>query len=164
MLRESPTLLSTSAPPPASFLDAIHRAAEKARAVLCMTVASRFSASFDSAKTAATEAEKTHRGLKVAVLDSGSAAGGEGLIALEAWKAASRGEDLERVRDTAQRIVPRVRLLAVSSLVVTLWLLATGASFTDVIEILTVAVLEFAVPSFTLNVNESLPVALPAGV
>ena len=121
MLRESPSVLSTSAPPPASFLDAIHRAAEEARAVLCITVASRFSASFDSAKTAATEAKKAHRGLRVAVLDSGSAAGGEGLIALEAWRAASRGEALKRVRDAAQRIVPRVRLLASLDTLQYLW-------------------------------------------
>jgi hypothetical protein len=40
----------------------------------------------------------------------------------------------------------------------------TGASFTAVIVIETVAATESAVPSFTLNVNESLPVAFAFGV
>ena len=45
-----------------------------------------------------------------------------------------------------------------------LWLLATGASLTAVMVILTVAVLESKVPSLTLKVNESLPVAFVFGV
>jgi hypothetical protein len=40
----------------------------------------------------------------------------------------------------------------------------TGASFTAVIVIETVAATESAVPSFTWNVNESLPVAFAFGV
>jgi hypothetical protein len=46
---------------------------------------------------------------------------------------------------------------AVSSAVVTLWALATGASFTAVTVMLTVATLESEKPSFALNVKLSGP-------
>ena len=55
-------------------------------------------------------------------------------------------------------------LFAVSSAVLTLWAFAEGASFTAVTVMLTVAVLELAVPSLTRKVNESLPLALRLGV
>ncbi len=61
-------------------------------------------------------------------------------------------------------VAPRVPFAAASSLVVSVPLLADGASLTGVIVTLIVAVFELTVPSFTLNVNESLPLALAFGV
>ena len=112
MLRESPTLPSTSAPSPASFLDAYRLAAAEAQAVLCLTVASRFSASCDSARTAVREAKDALPGLEIRVLDTQSAAGGQGLIALEAWRAAKRGDGLEKVMAVSHMVMSRVRLIA----------------------------------------------------
>ena len=59
----------------------------------------------------------------------------------------------------------RVMLLTTSSVTVTLWAVGVGRSLTGVMLMLTVAVpIEFAVPSFTRKVNESLPLKLPLGV
>ena len=55
-------------------------------------------------------------------------------------------------------------LFATSSVTVTLWAVAVGASLTAVIEMLTVAVAELRLPSLTRKVNESLPLALALGV
>ena len=121
LLRESPTLPTTSAPSPASFLEAFQQAAEEARSVLCLTVASHFSASFDSAKTAAREAKETLPDLEVSVLETQSAAGGEGLIALEAWRVARLGKGLEEVSSAAQRVIARVRVLAFVDTLYYLW-------------------------------------------
>ena len=109
-LRMSPTppSTSTSSPSPASFFEAIGRAAAEAQSVLCLTVASQFSASFDSASTAAREAEDAFPGAQVSVLDTGSAAGGEGLIALAAWRSAVRVEGLPEVKAAAQKVMPRL--------------------------------------------------------
>ena len=121
MLRESSDLPSTSAPSPESYLESIRWAADEARSVLCLTVASHFSASFDSAMAAAREAEEAIPDLQVSVVDTGSAAGGEGLIALEAWRAARQGSGLQAVSAAAQNVMPRVRLLAFVDTLYYLW-------------------------------------------
>ena len=58
----------------------------------------------------------------------------------------------------------KVIALALSSSSVTDCATATGASFTAVILIDTVATAESTVPSFTLKVNESVPLAFAFGV
>ena len=121
LLRESPELPSTSAPSPASFLEAIRVAAAEAQSVLCLTVGSQFSASFESASVAARNKEEAISGLEVSVLDTGSAAGGQGLIALEAWRAAKEGRGLPDVRATAERVMSRVKLLAYVDTLYYLW-------------------------------------------
>lgn len=121
MLKESPVLPTTSAPSPASFLDAFRQAAGESRSVLCLTVASRFSASFDSAEAAAREAKEALPDLEVSVLESQSAAGGEGLIALEAWRAATLDAGLNEVRQIAQKLIVQVRLLAFVDTLYYLW-------------------------------------------
>ena len=121
MLRRSNELPSTSVPSPASFLESFKEASDQAQSVLCLTVASQFSASFDSAQVAAREAESLLPGLDLVVIDSGSAAGGEGLVALEAWRAAGSGHGLEEVVAAAQEVIPRIRLLAFVDTLYYLW-------------------------------------------
>ena len=119
-LRQRPEPPLTSAPSPASFLDAFRLAAAGARSVLCLTVAARFSASFDSAATAAREAREID-GIDVSVLDTQTAAGGEGLVALEAWRVARSGGSAQQVVEAARRVVSRVRLLAFPDTLYYLW-------------------------------------------
>jgi DegV family protein with EDD domain len=121
LLRESDSLPTTSAPAPASFLDAFRQAAQGDESVLCLTLASRFSASADSARTAAQEAASELPGIEIRVLDTESAAGGEGLVAMEAWRAAQRGESLDEVEAAARMVVSRVRLLAFLDTLYYLW-------------------------------------------
>ena len=112
MLRESREIPTTSAPSPSSFLEAFRQASEEAEAALCLTVASRFSACFNSAMTAAAEARDTLPQFEVSVLDTETAAGGEGLVAVEAWRTAEKGGGLAEALATAQSVIPRVKLLA----------------------------------------------------
>jgi DegV family protein with EDD domain len=121
MLRQSSAPATTSAPPPASFLESFRQAALDASSVLCLTVASRFSASFNSAQTAAVQMRDELPGVEIAVLDTESAAGGEGLIALEALRAAARGDGLDQVVAAAREVMPRVRLLAFLDTLYYLW-------------------------------------------
>lgn len=103
---------ATSAPSPASFLEAFREAARDASAVVCVTVSPRFSSSYDSARTAAKELRDTVPDLPVAVIDSQSAAGGQGLIAVEACRAAERGDPLDAVVEATRAVIPRVSLVA----------------------------------------------------
>jgi DegV family protein with EDD domain len=112
LLRQSRQPITTSAPSPASFLSAFEKASSRGGSVLCITVSARFSASIDSARAAMRELQERRPEVRVEVMDSGSAAGGEGLVALEAWRAARRGCDLSVVTEAANLVADRTRLLA----------------------------------------------------
>ena len=121
MLREAPGAASTSAPTPASFRDAFLRAAGETEAILCLTVASRFSASHDAANLGAEEARDQYPGTRIHVLDSQSAAGGEGLIAMEALRVAQAGGGIDDAIAAAERVTSRVRLIALVDTLRYLW-------------------------------------------
>jgi DegV family protein with EDD domain len=83
----------TAAPSPGAFQAAFeHAAAGGADGVACVTLSSKLSATHAAAARAAKELSGR---LPVAVVDSESATLGEGLVALAAAEAASRGTDLD---------------------------------------------------------------------
>ena len=112
ILEKNHTVPTTSSPNPASFLDAFREAAEVAENVVCITLAANFSATFDSASTAARMAEEEMSGPAITVIDSKAGAGAEGLIALAAARAAAIGADVEKVSSIVQKLIPQVNLLA----------------------------------------------------
>jgi DegV family protein with EDD domain len=102
--------VSTSAPPPGSYADALSLAtdtdAAADRAVI-VTVASTVSASCQSATLAAGALDADVR-----VVDSGTAAGAQGLVVLAAARAAASGVSTDEVEREARRVAERVRLVA----------------------------------------------------
>lgn len=105
-------LPTTSAVSPGSYLQAYRRVAEKGKDILCITVTSRLSAMYDSAKTAADMAREVLPDRRIEVLDSGTATTGEGFMVMEAARAAAAGQTMEEVKAAARRIQPRVRVYA----------------------------------------------------
>lgn len=100
--------VQTSAPPPGAFAAAIDAASHGgARSVVVLTVGSNLSSSYQSAVTAARLA-----GGEVVVVDTGTAAGAEGLVVLAAAQAAERGATLAEVEARAQLVANEVRLVA----------------------------------------------------
>ena len=97
-------------PKPAAFLEAFRHAGSEADSVVCVTLSAGFSATYQSARSAAimAEAEGTH----VVVVDSGAAAGAAGLMALEAARTAQSGGSTEDVVSRVEDLIPRVNLLA----------------------------------------------------
>ena len=79
-----PQRLSTSAPTPGQFLEAIE-SADAGDGVVILTVATTMSSAFDSARLAARQVD-----VDVEVIDSRTAAGGESLVTLAADEAAAR--------------------------------------------------------------------------
>ena len=112
MLKRMREVPKTSAPAPASFLEAFETAAQQASSIICLTVSPRFSSSYDSARAAAQEAKGAIPRTQIAVLDSESAAAGQGLVVTEAWRAADRGAGLQEVVAAASAVASRVSLLA----------------------------------------------------
>ena len=120
-LKQSPGTATTSAPSPAAFARAFEVASAESDSILCVTVASEFSATADSARTGAEEFHRTNPDCKVTIMDSESAAGGEGLIALGALKRAATGGGFPETQETAEAIKERVRLLAFVDTLYYLW-------------------------------------------
>ncbi len=113
--------ISTSAPATADFLEAYSAASEVAESALTIVVSDAFSASKRSADLAMGRFMEARPDFEIRVLDSRSAAGGQGLIAWEALKAASAGADLAQVEERATEVRGRVRLLAYVDTLYYLW-------------------------------------------
>jgi len=103
---------TTASPPPGDYLEVLRRAAGGADAALCITVASRFSATYDSALQAAETARHELPTLQVKVIDSGTAAMAQGFMVLEAARAAAGGADLAATAACAEALRPRVGIIA----------------------------------------------------
>jgi DegV family protein with EDD domain len=103
---------TTAAPTPQSYASTFETAALSSSSILCLCVARRYSAAHDSALLAVRRAQQSLPDVQIAALDSGSAAGGEGLIALEALRAANRGLDLTEVVKAAREVADKVSLVA----------------------------------------------------
>ncbi len=108
-LNEPPT---TSGPSPQGFLDTFEELAGRFTSVLCITVSPAFSSTYAAAKVAIETASESLPGLKIALMDSRSAAGGEGLVVIAAQQAAESGASLPEVREAAEHVARRVSLLA----------------------------------------------------
>ncbi|MBI4282723.1 MAG: DegV family protein [Chloroflexi bacterium] len=106
---EMPT---TSAPRPASFVKAYSEAAAHAESILCLTLLSTVSITYKVAVTAAEMARETLPKTHIEVVDTRTAAGGQGLVVLAAARAVARDATLLQVKAKAQRVMQGVSLIA----------------------------------------------------
>ncbi len=102
----------TSAPSPASFIEAFTEGAAKAESVLCLTVLSTISATYNVALASAEMAQKSLPDTRIEVMDTSTAAAAEGLVVLAAARAAAAGADIEEVKSEARRAARGVNLVA----------------------------------------------------
>lgn len=101
--------LTTSGPAPGEFVAAIE-SADTGDGVVVLTLSARMSSTNDAARLAAQIAEDDGR--SVVVIDTGTAAGAEGLVVLAAAEAAAAGASLADVQTAAARAAAEVRLVA----------------------------------------------------
>jgi hypothetical protein len=106
MLASSPVHPKTSQPPPGDFRRAFEFLGSHYDAVVYVGLMSRVSGTFQSAETAASRARTRAR---ILTHDSGTAALGQGLIAMRAAEAAAEGRDAETVRAAALAAGRRTR-------------------------------------------------------
>lgn len=97
-LATNPQHPKTSLPPPGDFRRAFEFLGSHYRAVVYIGLTSRVSGTFQSAETAAGRARTRAR---IVTVDSGTAALGQGLIAMRAAEVAAAGGDADAVRDAA---------------------------------------------------------------
>ena len=121
MLRRSGEAASTSAPTPADFIRAYEAASRVAESAICVTVAESFSASGSAARRGL-ESFRAEGGMTdIRIVDSRSAAAGQGLVAWEALKAADGGHDIAEVEARATTVRDGVRVLAYVDTLRYLW-------------------------------------------
>jgi DegV family protein with EDD domain len=98
MLAANPVHPKTSQPPPGDFRRAFEFLGSHYRAIVYVGLMSRVSGTFQSAETAAGRARTRAR---ILTHDSGTAALGQGLVAMRAAEVAAEGGDAEAVREAA---------------------------------------------------------------
>jgi len=113
MLRQAQKLPTTSASSPTPYLEAFRNASRRASCVLCLTEPSKFSAMFNSARTAMETAKNVLKNVTIEVMECTTAAAGQGLVALAAARAAAAGKPLAEIKQTVNNIMHRVNLYAV---------------------------------------------------
>jgi DegV family protein with EDD domain len=76
--------------------------------ILCVTLSSKISATYDSARIASAQAMRELPGVKIAVLDSQTATASLAFIALGGARAAAAGKDLEGALSAAREVMEKV--------------------------------------------------------
>ena len=113
MLRKAKQLPTTAAPSPEHFLNAYSKMSREAANILCITLSSKLSGTFNAARIAADMASEVLSDITVEVLDSQVAAAAEGFVVLAAARAAAAGKKLDEVIDVAKNVISSVHLLVV---------------------------------------------------
>jgi DegV family protein with EDD domain len=107
---ESPVLPETAAPSPGAFEEAYRRAGDAgADGVVCVTLASALSATYQAAELAAKSIAGT---IPVRVVDSKTVTMAQGLMAIAAAQAGAAGKDLDACTAVAEDLVDRTRTFA----------------------------------------------------
>ena len=113
----------TSQPSPKSFLDAYKKQLEKFDYIICVTITSKLSGTYNSAVQGrnflSPEEQK-----RVFVIDSLNASGGEALLLLRADALIKEGKNVEEIIKELEDLVPRVRLFLMFK--DPKWLVASG--------------------------------------
>lgn len=106
--KEADALPETAAPAPGAFRSAFEdAAAQGADGILCITISSALSATYQSALAAA---EEVRTGVPVRVIDTRSVSMGHGLMVLDAAERAASCESLDELASRVDAAVPRTRV------------------------------------------------------
>ncbi len=123
LMRNRDKLPTTSVPSPADFLEVYRQLRQKTESILCITLSSVQSKTFDVAVIAKEMAKEAIPNTAIEVIDSRTVAGALGFVVLEAARVASQGADIAQVAEAARSMIPRVNLIAMLD---TLYYLAKG--------------------------------------
>jgi DegV family protein with EDD domain len=111
-LQTAKKLPTTSGGLTAPYLEAFTRASKKAETILCLNLSSKLSSMVSSARMARDMAQLTLPGINIEVIDTGTAAGAQGLIVTAAARAAQAGRSLPEIVTLVRDLMHRVFLNA----------------------------------------------------
>ncbi|MBM3119709.1 MAG: DegV family protein [Chloroflexi bacterium] len=107
-LEKAPEFWKSSAASPEDYVKVYHELSEYVQSILVVTISSKLSMFYTSAQTAKEIIREKLSHIEIDVLDSGTAAAAEGLIALAAAQAAAEGRNFKEVIVTAKKVKERV--------------------------------------------------------
>jgi DegV family protein with EDD domain len=107
MFHQAKEPITTVAISPQSFYDLFREVGNQTKEIVCILFSRVLSATFSAAESARKTLAEEKAGLNIEILDSRSAAGAEGYIALEAARAAWEGKNRLEVLKAAQEMMPR---------------------------------------------------------
>jgi len=103
----------SSAPSPVEFLKAYREVSNRTKNILCVTISSKLSTTYNVAQVAKGQVEAELPGISVEVVDSLTTTAAEGFVALAAARAAAEGKNLAEVTKTAEEMREKVTFVAV---------------------------------------------------
>ena len=112
IMRKKENLPTTSTASAGDFLNAYRQMSRKAESILCITMTSLQSKTFEAASAAREIAKEEIPNTNIEVFDSRSVAGALGFIVREAARVASGGAGLEETIETAKKMRGKVNFLA----------------------------------------------------
>jgi len=112
IMRKKENLPTTSTASAGGFLDSYRQASQKAESILCITVTSLQSKTFEAASAAKEIAKEEIPNTIIEVFDSRSVAGALGFIVREAARFASEGAELAEAIEAARNMMGKVNFLA----------------------------------------------------
>ncbi len=104
-------LPTTSAAGPGDWVSAITEMAKSTDNIVCIPLSKKLSATHEGAVQARDIMKSEHPNLSIEVIDSETATGAQGFVALEAARAAHAGKSLAEVVKVIQDMLPRVKFL-----------------------------------------------------
>ena len=113
LLEKAPDHFASSPASVGEYVNAYREAAAHAEAILCITLSSKLSTLYNMARVAKEEAKNDLHQTPIEVLDSMTAAGGEGLIAVAAARAAAEGKSLTEITKVAEAVREKVSVIGV---------------------------------------------------
>jgi DegV family protein with EDD domain len=110
-LEKNPKDWATSAPSPGNFLTAFRKLSEQgAKEILCLTLPQSVSATWNSARMAKNLAQTEIPGVRIEVMDSGTAAVGETLMLLKIAEAIEKGANFQEIIKLAETLRSKIRV------------------------------------------------------
>ena len=113
LLEKDPEHFASSPASVGEYVVAYRAASTYADGILCITISSQLSTFYDMARVAREEAQKELPQIPIEVLDSNTAACGEGLIVIAAAQAAAQGKNLAEVTRIAQKVSEKVSVIGI---------------------------------------------------
>ena len=112
LLRKNNIKVKTSAPNPTDFLNVFSSIAKKNKNILCLTISKQFSSSFNNAIQASKQLKIHFPNTSISIVDTETAAGGEGLLALELAEKIKLGWNLNKLTKFSKKLSKKIELFA----------------------------------------------------
>jgi len=110
-LKKNPEDWATSAPSIGDFLTAFKKVSTQgAEAIICLTLAQSISATWNNARNAKEIAKKEIPGLKIEIIDSGTAVIGERLLALRISQMIKESKEFEEIIEMTENFKKKLRV------------------------------------------------------